>query len=167
MMKKMAKGAIIGGLVLFAWGMLSWAVLPLQKDQMRNFKDGRQVAQVIQDNAPVEGVYILNKGADSAVGPSVFATVSYERTDGTVKMIESLVCKIVLAFLVTWLMLQTKLNDKKRVGFITVVGVTIALACSLPHVIWCGFPTGFTLAMIVDTVIGWALAGAVIAKVAK
>ena len=82
-------------------------------------------------------------------------------------MVESYIFKAVMAFLVSWLVLQTKLNDNKRLGFITVVGVAIALSASLPQWIWCGYPTGFTIAMILDTVVAWILAGAVIAKITK
>ncbi len=167
-MKKMVKGAVLGGLVLFVWGMISWTVFPWHKHNMMQFKDSKQVAQVVQDNAPESGVYILNMGEDKASqAPSVFAAVSYQHKEHAQMMVEGFIFKVIVAFVVTWLVFQTKLNDKKRVGFITVVGVAIALSAHLPQWIWCGYPAGFTLAMMVDTVIGWVLAGAVIAKITK
>ena len=173
----------VGGLVLFVWGMLAWTVLPWHKMHMMKFNEESRVAKVIQDNAPMSGIYVipnmmnLAKGSSEMKdaeemmrsGPFVFAAVSLEgRSPGmAAPLIKGLILKIVAAFLVTWLLLHTKLSYNKRVGFVTMVGVVIAIMATMPYWIWFGFPAGFTVACIFEMVFGWFFAGLVIAKLSR
>jgi len=183
MMQKLVKCAIVGGLVLFLWGMVSWAILPWHKMHMHKFQDEGRVARVISDNAPESGIYVLpnmmhlEKDSQAMMeaqdnmrqGPFIFASVCLNGKDPdmAIPLVKGLIIKIVAAFLVTWLLLQTKMKYNRRVGFVTMVGVVIALMGTLPYWIWFGFPVGFTIACIFEIVFGWFLAGLVIAKLAK
>lgn len=183
MMQKLIKCGIAGGVVLFLWGVVSWMVLPWHQMNMLKFKDESKVARVISDNAHQSGIYILpnmqNLPRDSKAmaeardamrqGPFVFASVSLEGQSPNmgVPMIQGIVLKIITACLVTWLLLQTKLKYSRKVAFVTVVGVVIALIATLPQVFWVGFPLGFSFACIFEIIVGWFLAGLVIAKLSK
>ncbi len=168
MMTKVVKGAVLGGLVFFIWGMISWMVLPWHSSFINTFKNEEHVAQVMRGNAPTSGLYALNTCDEKAsTGPSVWAAVSFERLSLSVMMVEALIFRIAVAALVTWLALQTKFDDKKKMGFIAGMGVAIALSASLPQWIWLGYPTGFTLCGVFDDIIGWVLAGAAIVKITK
>jgi hypothetical protein len=64
------KGTILGGVVLFAWSMLSWTVLGLHSSSLLHFTDETAVAQAMLDNAPQPGVYALPGEVIKAVGMS-------------------------------------------------------------------------------------------------
>jgi hypothetical protein len=180
MMQKLIKGAVLGGVILFIWGFVAWMVLPWNKMHMMKFKNEQKVAQAVMDGAPTSGIYVLPNYMDMpkhskerAVGeqemrqgPYVFAAVSLTGRDPSMamSMIQGFIVKVIGAFLVTWLLLQTKLAFRKQVGFITVVGLTVGFLAAMPYVIWFGFPAMFAWACIFETTIGWFLAGLGIAR---
>ena len=187
MAKPLLKGAIFGGIVLFVWGFISHAVLPWHEATWNRFADEDAVAQVLTENAPRSGIYLYPMGpkpegseeqkqaAEAEMwekmrkGP--FAFVAY--TDhGTTSMVRpfvvQLLTQILGALLATWLLLQTSaLSYAGKVTFLAVVALTAGVLCHVPNWNWWGFATGYTVVNLVDLVIGWVLAGLVIAKVAK
>lgn len=183
MNQKLLKCALAGGLILFIWGMVSWAVLPWHKMYMHKFDNESRVASVIKDNASESGMYVLpnmlnmQRNSDEMKeaqenmrnGPFVFAAVSLEgkNPDRVVPMVQGLVLNLVAAFLVSWLLMHTRLNFNKSVGFVTVIGLVIALMSTIPHWIWFHFHVGFVAACIFETVLGWFFAGLAIAKIAR
>ena len=183
MLEKLLKCGIAGGVVLFLWGMMAWTVLPWHQIQMKKFEDESKVAHVIKDNASESGIYVLpnmrgipknSEEMDEAresmrQGPFVFAAVSLEgmKPNKAIPMVKGFVLKIISAIIVTWMVMQTKLNYNKRVGFITMIGLLIGLLSTIPEVIWVGFPLGFSLALMFEVIFGWFFAGLVIAKLVK
>ncbi|MBS0615944.1 MAG: hypothetical protein JSR58_05275 [Verrucomicrobia bacterium] len=183
MNQKLFKCALAGGFILFIWGMVSWAVLPWHKMYMHKFQDEERVARVIKDNASESGMYVLpnmlnmKRGSDEMKeaqeqmrsGPFVFASVSLEgkNPDRIVPMVQGLILNLVVACFASWLLMQTRLNFNKSVGFITVIGVLVALMSTIPHWIWFHFHAGFIAACIFETVLGWFFAGLAIAKIAR
>ncbi|MBS0603891.1 MAG: hypothetical protein JSS60_02510 [Verrucomicrobia bacterium] len=178
------KAAIIGGLIVFIWGMFSWMVFPWHQSTLKKFTDESEVADVIKDNAPVAGVYVLpntfaysEKTSHSEMtkgmkmmenGPFMFATVKPNGM-GPMTMgpfVFSLILQIVGAFIVTWMLMQTKgLSFKKKVGFVTLFGVSIAILGQLPEWNWWGFSGCYVTTNMADLIVGWFLAGLGIAKV--
>src|SRR5213592_4004538 len=59
MLKSLSLGGLIGGLVLFAWGVVSWMLLPWHLATLEKFKDEAKVAQALTANATKSGVYLL------------------------------------------------------------------------------------------------------------
>jgi hypothetical protein len=182
MMQKLVKCAVVGGLVLFVWGMISWVVLPWHKMHMMSFKNDEKVMDVIKDNASESGIYILPncsenqshsdmmKNRDMMMkGPFVFAAVSMEgkNPDMTASMVKGFLLKVIAAFIVSWMLMQTRLNYQRQVGFVTIVGLLIGLTGVLPYWIWFGFPGGFAIATIFEAIVGWFFAGLVIAKMIR
>jgi hypothetical protein len=102
MEKRILKCALIGGLTVFIWGFISWAILPWHEKTFNQFKDEKKVYEALKDNAPVSGIYILpnmyasSKGMSSSDmrkvmesrqqmmvnGPVMFASVCREGLDG-------------------------------------------------------------------------------------
>jgi hypothetical protein len=178
MARSMVLGAVLGGLVLFLWGMVSWMVLPWREAALHEFTDEEAVVQAIQANAPESGIYVY-PGADAGAAaeeppaagetmqpkPSLF--VAYRREGSgsmAAAMITHLFTLIVVAFLVTWLVLQTRgLSYWGRVAFVVVSALAAALVCREPEWTWWGFSTGYILSEIVDLVFGGFLAALVIA----
>jgi hypothetical protein len=186
MSKTHVRAAIIGGLVVFIWGMLSWMVLPWHQSSLKKFSNESEVADVIRDNASTSGVYILpntfsygehtsHKEMKCGMkmiedGPYVFASV---RSTGMGKMslgpfICSLITQIIGAYIVVWMLMQTKgLSFGQKVGFVTLFGFSIALLGMFPDWIWWGFSGCFVITNMLDVVIGWFLAGLCMVKYLK
>ena len=82
--------------------------------------------------------------------------------------IVSFLLQFVGAWLAIWMLMQTKgLSYKKKVGFFTVFGLSIALLGEVPAWNWMGFPCGYVLVNMSDLVISWFLAGLAMAKMLK
>ncbi len=186
----MLKCAVLGGLVVFLWGFVSWMVLPWHQMTMKKFQDERDVADAIQENTLESGVYMLpncfsyDKGMSKGdmekakmetkemmqKGPIVYAIVKKEGMAPSMmgQFITGLIVNIVAAFFVTWLLSMTKaMAYMKQVYFITGVAFTAGLMISLPGWVWMGIPASCTLVSMLDLLISWFLAGLVIAKMAK
>lgn len=188
--KKILKCAIVGGLVVFIWGMISWMVLPWHSNSFKQFQNEKEVYEAIKDNAPTSGVYILpnmyvykdgmsqsdikRQMSDQhhmmSKGPVMFASISVEGMKGmSLKpFVTSLIIQIIGAGIITWMLLQTKINVyKKQVIFITVAGFLVGLLGLLPAWNWWGFSGSYTFTCFADLVISWCLAGLAIGKVIK
>jgi uncharacterized membrane protein len=187
MTKSLILGSLLGGLVLFVWGAISWMALPWHLTTLNKFKDEAAVAQVLTANAARAGVYILpnvhkhepgiseeqKKAAEAEglkrmqEGPFLFAAVRLTgSTSMGPQMIIQLVTQIVSALFVSWLLLKTRgLSYLGRVGFVMMIALVVAVISHVPYWNWWGFSTGYTFVAITDLIIGWLLAGLVIAKV--
>src|SRR2546427_13216093 len=59
MLKSLLLGGILGGLVLFAWGVVSWMLLPWHLATLEKFKDEAKAAQPLTANATKSSDYLL------------------------------------------------------------------------------------------------------------
>lgn len=186
MSKTLVRGAVIGGLVVFIWGIISWMVLPIHKHCFKKFSDESWVAEVISKNAPEDGIYVLpntfsytdqtsRKEIDRGIrmleeGPFMFASVRSGGIEkmGMVPLLVALITQMIGAWIVTWMLMQTKgLKFKKQVAFITLFGIGVGVLSQLPNWNWWKFSGSYTFAIFLDLAIGWFLAGLAIAKINK
>jgi len=181
--QRIVKCGLIGGFILFVWGAVSWTVLPWQKAQINTFEDESDVRSAIRNNIKGSGLYVLpnlnayannpDKLADAKArmieGP--YATIAVTANGRNPSMvgsaIASLIVKIISACLVTWLLLKTTLplHYNSSIKFITVVGIVIAIATTIPYVIWFGFPGAFAIGAMIEIVFGWFFASLAIARI--
>ena len=187
-MKSLLLGTILGGIAAFVWSSISWIVLPWHEKPLLHFQNEDEVSAIIASHAPESGIYLLpagpsqegmtaeqKKAAQAAVmekmqkGPIMFAAVrrggfgSY--ANGLIIQFLSLLCA---AFLLTWLLLQTRgLNYARRVLFLAIVGLAAGVIVSLPDWNWWGFSGLYTAVNLADFTLMWLFAGLVIAKVAN
>ncbi len=177
MKTKIIKCALIGGLILFVWGVFSWIVLPWHQMNFKKFKNEAQVQQVIKDNAVGSGVYVFphccHRGETECTmakqGPTMFAAVRMEgRPMNLVHFVVSLITQILGAAIIGWMLLQTKLKDyPKQVLFVTAVGFLVGLLGLSPWWNWRSFSAGYTIVLWLDLIIGWFLAGLAMAKLCR
>lgn len=180
------KAAVLGGLIVFIWGILSWMVFPWHQHCFKKFSNESRVARAISDNTCEKGVYVLPNtfGYNDSTsqkemargeemmekGPYMMAVV---HPNGMGKMTLapfalSLVCQIIGALIVTWMLLCGKvMSFRRKVAFVTLFGLAVGILGELPYWIWWGFPLSFAIVGIIDLIIGWFLAGLCIAKVLK
>ena len=188
MARALILGTILGGLVAFVWSTVSWEVLGWHEKTVLNFRNDDEVSAVIASHAPKDGTYILpstppmhgitaeqKKQAQATViekmqkGPIMVAAV---RRGGFGSFSRALSIQVLslmaAAFLLTWLLLQTRgLTNARGVLFLAVVGLAASVIVDLPNWNWWGFSAKYTAVNLVDSTITWLLAGLVIAKVAK
>jgi hypothetical protein len=174
--------AILGGAIVFAWGAVSWMALGWHAPTLKAFANEDQVAQVLVDNAPKSGIYVLPKpqppapvAADTSVdaapapastAPFAFVAFTREGVDPqmTMQMVYAILSNIIAALLVAWLVRAADgLGYFQRVLFIATVGIVIAIAGRATNWIWWHFSTDFMVVDLADVIIGWALAALVMA----
>lgn len=179
------KGGILGGLVLFLWSILSWKILPWHAMSVHQFKDEKYVYEVIKRNASESGIYVLpnmytqdtGSGDQSkqwaaqqrmvSQGPVMFASISVEGIEllNWTPFIIAFLMQAIAAGVVTALVLQMRsANYKKRVGFAVTIGFLASLLSIIPAWNWWEFTDLYTIVSMTDALIGWALAGCVIAS---
>lgn len=169
MAKSILLGAVLGGIVLFVWSALSWMVLPWHEMTMSGFKNDKAVSDVISANAEKSGVYFSPSDQDRlGAGPLVYAAVRREGMTSMAKpMVVGLLVDILCAALVSWLVLQTAGKSLlAKVGFVMVLALAIGIFERISDANWWGFPPAYTALLIADLVVGWCLAGLVIARFA-
>ena len=170
-MKKILLLSLLGGLVMFIWGFISWAILPWHMTTAKKFSDEAAVSQVLKENAPQKGVYFLPFSEEDH-GPEqvgAFANVLPGGTDMnmSVMMLTGLVTSCVSAFLGLCLLSMTGgLSYWGKVGFFALLGLAIGFVSHAPYWNWFSFSTAYINVIILDILITWILAGLAVARFA-
>lgn len=169
---------VLAGLVLFVWSFLVHAVLPLGQVGMQAPRDEAPVLAALQAGLPEAGLYFLPYIAPEQMGDaaaveawreraarSPYALVIFEPQGGDqVHMGRNLALQwvnvTVAGVLVAWLLSLVPATLGRRIGLAAVLGAVAWLSVSVPYWIWYRFPLDFTLAALVEHVLGWTLAGA-------
>lgn len=151
--------------MLFIWGFISWAVMPWYNAVANE----AAVAQVLKTSAAKAGVYYLSfaeedhKPGEAAVFVNVLPN-GFDMNMGKL-MATALVGQFIAVLLVLLLLRQTcGLSYCQRVGFVALAGLAIGFISHFPYWNWFGFSSGYVAVIVVDTLIGWVLAGLVMAK---
>ena len=168
-MKNNLLAILLSAAVLFVWGYLSWAVLPWHMSVAHQFTDESSVIQALKENAPEGGIYYLPFAEEDykAGVPGAFVNVlpdGYDMNMGK-KMSIGFIGQMAAAFLVLLLLRRTtNLGYWERVGFVALVGLTVAFISHFPYWNWFEFSGSYVLVILLDSVIAWSLAGLVMAK---
>ena len=169
---KLIKGALLGGLIIWAWFALSWHVIPWHANSLMGFKDEKAVATALTKAAPDSGVYVLpftNMGKEEQKTEKPFAFVSVYAPGVNVKdsmpqmMIGAFAMSVVMAGFLSCL-LSKKVDGFCPVAFSMKIGLLVGIAANVPNFLFYHFPMSWTLTGIADQVIAFALAGAAIGK---
>jgi hypothetical protein len=188
MMRSLVLGAVLGGVVAFVWSAVSWMVLPWHDGSMKSFVNEAAVAQVLLENATSGGMYMLpgmplgyaqmsgadKQAAEAAIarkkseGPYLYGVVWRRvREDMGRQMGAALLFDVLAAMLVTMLVMRTGgMSWGGRVMFVITVALAVGLIAVAPNWIWWHHPANYVIVTMADVLIGWTLAGMVIAKVA-
>jgi hypothetical protein len=170
MIRPFLKASVLGGLIVFLWSAVSWRVLPWNRQQIQPFNHDVDVAAVLDFATSGSGIFVYpgpDRDAKSTTGLMAFVSLTKE---GVKPMGLSLTIACLMqmlgAFLVNWMLSRTQgLSYREKVLFITLFGTAIGWLGAMPNWIWWGFPASFTALAMADAVIGWTLAGLVIAKI--
>ena len=169
---KLIKAGVLGGLVLFAWSSISWMALPWHQKTFKSFKIEPAIMVAMKAGSQGSGVYMMpsmDKKADKKKSTDPFAFVVYNDKgygDMNKRMAVALVENILTALLAAFFLSRCKIKDYgSRVLTLGLLGLFAGLAAHVPNLIWWGHSPAFTFVAVADLLIGWTLAGLVMAKV--
>lgn len=185
-MKKTVVGGIVGGIILFVWSFLAWVLLPLHEPALHQITNEDAAILALQPLLNEKAVYIFPKNpgtsSDKAAmdaweaklkrGPSGLIVYDPSGSDPMMpgQMIIGLVLDILSAWLVCWFLIRsTAFNASfvSRVAYCGMFGLFVSLFSHLMNWNWMGFPVDFTSRLIIDSLLGWIIAGLGISAVVK
>ena len=177
MAKRLLLSAVLGGLVAFGWGAVSWMALSWHTPTLLRFTDEVAVAKTVQANAPRAGVYLLlpyhwdhpaRAKTEIPKGLLFFGAVRYQSPGMLGYNLRGLGIQMLGALVLSWLLLTLPaMGYWARVRVCSLSGLAAGILGRLPDWNWWGFSTDFTLLAILDLVIAWSLAGLVIASIVE
>jgi ABC-type antimicrobial peptide transport system permease subunit len=188
-MKKLLIGGLIGAVIVFIWGMVSWMVLPWHEKTMKHFQNEQPVFEGLTASAADAGVYIVpcpqsgvenmspeekkthmeQKHEQMEKGPFAYIVYSPKGSGPMwLSMIGSFVISFVGSILVTWILLLSRIESYfGRLFLVIVFALAAGVVCLLPAWNWWKVPMDYTLVAMADLIAGWFLAGIVLAGITK
>jgi hypothetical protein len=180
-MGRTSLAAFLGALVLFIWGFLSWEVLPFHSKTMHTLPNEDAVVTTLKSGNAESGTYMIpgtGDGSEAAkkaamnkmkTGPMGWLMYSREGMGEMHPMnfIKGFIVLFFSAMIAASLLgkLSWSLASKygARVRFVMMLGIFLAIAGRLGDWAFMGYSTDFSLNLLADDIIGWTLAGMVIA----
>ena len=175
---KVIIASVLAAIILFVWGVVSWMVLPWHSNTIMHFNNDQEVISVLQKNAAQSGVYLLPSFKNQMTTPQspettvkfmTFAAVNLEGLPNMNQaMITGFITQLVAAFLVCLMLACANIPHYLcRLSVVILFALAAGVACDIPGWNWWRFPADFTLVNIADLVVGWFLAGIVIAAIVR
>lgn len=176
-MKQTIVGGLVGGIILFLWGMLAWTVLPLHEPSIREIPNEDVMLGMFKENLSAPGVYLFpatpkqDQQAEMELWSQKYQAgpigmIVYDPRGGNPimsgQMAVGLLLNFIAAFLASWFLVRSTAMTSTfvaRVSFYGMIGVLISFASHLQGWNWMSYPMDYTTAMVADTIIGWLLAG--------
>lgn len=190
MTKRILLAGILGGIAMFLWSSIAHIVLPLGMTGIKEIPNEQGVISSLQTQlGGTSGFYIF---PGMGLGPSPTreqqnaAMKEYEQklaanpsgmliyhppgakalTPG--QLVTEFLTEFVEVLLVAFLLAQTNLASfASRLGFVTVAGIMAAVTTNIPYWNWYGFPSNYTAAYMMIEIVGYIVAGLVVATVIK
>lgn len=191
-MKKIVFAGILGGIILWVWGFLSWVVLPLHQSAMHAVPNETEIIAALGRSLPEKGTYVFpmmpkgDAGLQGAAQEAAMAAYMQKYQSGPTgmifydpagkdpfmlnQMIAGLLIFMLSAGIVAWLLSRSTAIAESflsRVIYCGMVGTLIAIGCYLSDWNWMGFSFDWTKALMVDSIVGWLLAGLGISAIVK
>lgn len=171
-MKKILIGAIVGGILIFIWQFLSWTVLNLHRPASQYTPKQDEVLGYLNNQIGKGGSYLMPNHPDgasmevqqstmkNAVGKP-WAVVVYHETmkdNMTMNIIRALLVDILMVGLFCWI--ASRLNPRNfSTIFIAALFVGLIVFINVPYVTHIWFETFDLNAYLIDSLVGWGLAG--------
>jgi hypothetical protein len=172
---------LLGGIVFFVWGAIAHMALPIGQMGMKESGNEDAVIAALRDNMPGEGVYMVpglspaqmsDEAAKKAysdkakANPNAFVIyqpVGRDGMDMTGNLIKQFVSDTLSALVVAFVLALGAFSFGKRVFVATALGLFSWLTISVPYWNWYRFPLDFTIGNLLEQVVGWLIAGIVMA----
>jgi hypothetical protein len=190
MMKRALLAGVLGGFAMFVWSSIAHVALPLGRTGIKDIPNEQVVLSGMQAQLGTSsGLYAFpgmglgpnptheeenaamqQYGQKLAANPSGILIYhppgAQALTPG--QLIMEFLTEMVEALLLAWLLAQTTLTTLgSRMGFVAAAAIMAAITTNLPYWNWYGFPTSYTVAYMSIELVGYLLAGLVIAAILK
>ena len=178
--------SLFGGMVVFAWGTISWTILPWHLSSMGDLPDGGKTIATLSDIKATSGVYIypptpdtgdenaLKEWQEKYAGGPYISMLVYHQGGYTESMaglfLRGYALNVAGAGFIVFLFGLTGMQEKsyrRRVGFVALLGIFASVVGPLTEWNWWGFSASFSVPVVLDGIIAWSLAGSVIAAFLK
>ncbi|MBI5941489.1 MAG: hypothetical protein HY859_13780 [Caulobacterales bacterium] len=183
-MGRLLIAGLVGGIAMFIWSALAHTVIPLGETGMQMVGPDSAVTAALQaelgDKAGLYGfpgvagdphrdeaamAAMTEKMKTGASGLIVYHAPGYNPPMNTL-MGRELALEIVQSLILAWLLTKLAVSGLgARTTAAALVGVAVALSTNGSYWNWWGFPADYTLAAMVIQVVGYTVAGLVIAFV--
>lgn len=173
-MKKMIIGAIVGGIILFAWQFLTWGVLNLHEAQQQYTPKQDSVLAYLGTQFSEDGAYFMpnyppGTSRDEiekqmkAMEGKPWAQVVYRKSmAGMNKMYmnmgRSLLVNFVIVWLLCWLLTKIAMPSFGTV-FIGTIGTGIIVFLHSPYMMHIWYGSFDLMAHFVDVLVAWGVTG--------
>ena len=186
-MGRIMLAGVLGAVVYFIWGMAAWMAIPLHGPTVAGLPDEDAVSSLLMQQNLESGVYIVPWPAedeDWEDPESAFAkrhgagplyTIFYH-AGGMAPMAPSVLLGGFILDLLAATLAACLLSSSasgccstyaRRVGFVLGLGIFVGIIGHGAYWNWMNFPLDYTLAFFVDVVVGWTLAGLVMAAIIR
>ena len=166
MLARIIQGAFIGAVIVFLWSTSAWDILGIYDKTLNKFEDATAVSTVILENAPRDGDYYIR--SEDLGEFQMFATIKLK---ADVKMYErylfSFLTQFVASGLITYILLRSKGSYGEKVFQSVILALISWVLVSLPRWNWMGASLEPLVTWLFILVVGWFLAGLVLAKITK
>ena len=176
--------SIVGAVVVWVWGFVAWGLLDLYKPAMQSMPNADIVVPALKANVPQTGAYYFPPmpsdhndqaamdawAAQHKAGP--IGMLMY-RAEGAPPMDWRVMARgfciyFVSAMLLSCVMLAAQLRSfALRLAFVIIAAAFAAMVCHVAIWNWMMFPDKWAIAMTIDTIIGWTIAGVFIAAIVR
>lgn len=183
MLKRVLVGSFAAAVVLFIWGCAAWMFLPTYTN-FKDITDEDAVVRTLGESLPEKGVYYFPRHPGGR--PDALADWNQRVSSGPTGIIVYNPTghgaigprKFLIAFLVHWAAalcvayvlsetLAGKPTFRRRWRIAALTGVVVSLAAYLPDWIWYGFPGRYIRNLMTDMILGWVMAGFILAYFIK
>ena len=186
MARRILLGAILGGIVVFNWGFVAHMVLPFGQMGVHILPDEAAVVGPIRSTVKAPGFYLFpgmdmsGKASESEQkewearakqGPVGVLIVQPQGDEGITprRLLTELGTNTVSALLAALLLAQIRTTASywTRVGVVLLFGVFAFVTVLMPYWNWYKFPADFLASEAIEHVVGWFLAGLVLAAIVR
>ena len=183
-MKRILIAGVLGGVAMFMWGAFCHMVLPISSMAIKSLPNETAIVPLLQRDIKEPGLYFF-PGMDMSatlteeqqrewearyiagpIGILVYQPTGYPPLSARLLLTE-LISDILAAFIVAWLLSLIGVNLARGLIIGGALGLFAWLTLSVSYWNWYGFPKVYILGEAVDQIIGWALAGLVIALIVR
>jgi hypothetical protein len=179
-MKKILIASLLGAITMFAWGAISWAVLPWHTSAIHTLSNEDAIVAAIKAGSNPTGVYVipgftLPKDviiAKTEAGPKAYIFYHAEGMKAMDPMffVKAIILDIIILIIAVSMLSKISwslASYGNRVRFMMMIGLIVAIGTRLGDVIYFSHTLEFSIPMALDEVISWTLAGLVVAKFTK
>lgn len=175
---------ILGAVAMYIWSTIAHVATPLATMGVSHLNHEQPVMDAVRtDLGSKSGFYLYPwsedmsadgmKAQQAKLDANGMGLLVY-RAPGTASvsmgkpMIHEFINELVQVLIATWLLAQSAVAGyARRTIFVTAIGVCVGIGTNVSYHIWYGFPADYTLANIVMQVVGYLVAGLVIAGVLR